>query len=103
MMRKVLALLVAGTIGLGGINASWAQNAPAGQEKSVPAIAAADRARASVNTTPLAAGGAAGIKQAQGAGERAWNIIGIGLIASVGLAMILIDGDDPETPSTGTN
>jgi hypothetical protein len=103
MMRKVLALLVSGTIGLSGMSASWAQGAPSGQEKSVPAIAVAGSAKPVANSAPLAPGGAAGIRQAQGTGERIWNIIGIGFIAGVGLAMILIDGDDPETPTTGSN
>jgi hypothetical protein len=58
------------------------------------------------NLMPLAPGGAAGIKQAQGTGERIWNIVGIAFIVGVAVAMVVVDGDDPKSPTaptTGSN
>jgi hypothetical protein len=96
MTRKVLALLVSSTMVLGMNGAAWAQSPPTEQSKSVAA-------KPGGNPMPLAPGGAAGIKQAQGTGERIWNIVGIAFIVGVAVAMIVVDGDDPEAPSTGTN
>ena len=96
MMRKVLALLVSSTMVLGMNAGAWAQSPPTEQGKSVAA-------KPGGNPMPLTPGGAAGIKQAQGTGERIWNIVGIAFIVGVAVAMIVVDGDDPEAPSTGTN
>ena len=96
-MRKGLALLVASMMVLGTNAGAWAQSPHVEPAKSVPA-------KPPGNPTPLAPGGAAGIKQAQGSGERIWNIVGIAFIVGVGVAMIVIDGDDPEIPATtGSN
>jgi hypothetical protein len=101
MMRKCLGLLVATAVGLAGTTAvSAAQNStlPQNPAPSVTAEAASKTDRPAV--APLPAGQAAGIKQAQGSGQTAWHIVGLGFIGGVGLAMILIDGDDPSAPTT---
>lgn len=102
MMRQVLALLVSSTMVLGMNAGAWAQSAPTEHGKPTAPISAGS-AKRGANLTPLAPGAAAGIKQAQGSGERIWNIVGIGFIVGVGVAMIVIDGDDPKSPTTSSN
>jgi hypothetical protein len=102
MSRKLMAMLVSSTLVLGSISTSaW----------SAPETAGATQAQAAQNTaspknfSPLPAGGAAGIKQAQGIEDSPW--LGIGIVAAiVVVAWILLDdddSDDEEAPSTGTN
>jgi hypothetical protein len=93
MVRKMVALLVSGAVLIGGMNAALAQG-PSAQPAGT----------SSTNSTPLPPGGAAGIRQAQGGGETAWNIIGLGFLGAVVLAMIFIGNDeDDETPTTTTS
>ncbi len=99
MVRKMVALLVSGAVLVGGMNAALAQGVsaqPAGTTQS---------AKADGNSAPLPPGGAAGIRQAQGGGETIWNIIGLGFLGGVVLAMIFVgnDEDDEEVPTTTTS
>jgi len=103
MVRKMVALLVAGAVLIGGTNAAVAQAASA--QSGDTAISTTHNAKADVNSSPLPPGGAAGIRQAQGGGETAWHIIGLGFLGGVVLAMIFVGNDesDDETPTTTTS
>jgi hypothetical protein len=98
MVRKMVALLVSGAVLIGGMNAALAQAAspqPANRAIST---------KADGNPTPLPPGGAAGIRQAQGGGDTAWHIVGLGFLGGVVLAMIFVGNDeDDETPTTTTS
>jgi hypothetical protein len=103
MVRKMVALLVSGAVLIGGMNAALAQGASA-QPAGTSSISTTQNAKADSNSTPLPPGGAAGIRQAQGGGETVWNIIGLGFLGAVVLAMIFVGNDeDDETPSTTTS
>ena len=98
MVRKVVALLVSGAVLVGGMNAALAQ-APSPQPANTAISTKADG-----NPTPLPPGGAAGIRQAQGGGDTAWHIVGLGFLGGVVLAMIFVGNDeDDETPTTTTS
>jgi len=99
MVRMLLALFVSGAVCLGGMNAALSAQGMSPRESS--ALPAAD-SRADRNLAPLAPGKAAGIVQAQGQGETIWNIIGLGFIGGVVLAMILVDGHGDQTSAPTT-
>jgi hypothetical protein len=100
MVRKMVALFVSGAVLIGGMNAALAQGASA----QPASTATTHTAKADGNSTPLPPGGAAGIRQAQGGGETVWNIIGLGFLGGVVLAMIFVGNDeDDEIPSTTTS
>ena len=98
MVRKMVALLVSGAVLIGGMNAALAQPAP-----PEPADRASST-KAAGNPTPLPPGSAAGIRQAQGGGDTAWHIVGLGFLGGVVLAMIFVGNDeDDETSATTTS
>ncbi len=98
MVRKMVALLVSSAVLIGGMNAALAQGA------SAQPASTAISAKADSNSTPLPPGGAAGIRQAQGGGDTVWNIIGLGFLGGVVLAMIFVgNNEDDETPTTTTS
>jgi hypothetical protein len=98
MSRKLMAMLVSSTLVFGSISTSaWSATDTAGatQAQAVQNIASPK------NFSPLPAGGAAGIKQAQGIEDSPW--LGIGIVAAiVVIAWVLIDNDDnnEEAPTT---
>lgn len=97
MVRKMVALLVSGAVWVGGMNAALAQAGSAQPENKAPSISAVQTG----NSTPLPPGGAAGIRQAQGGGETVWNIIGLGFLGAVVLAMIFVGNDEgPDAVTT---
>lgn len=101
MVRKMAALLVSSAVLVGGMNAAWAQGAAAAPASTT--INAAPNVRTDGNSTPLPPGGAAGIRQAQGGGETAWHIVGLGFLGAVVLAMIFVGNDeDDEAVATTT-
>ena len=100
MSRKLMAVLISSALVFGNVSTS-AWSATDTSAVQTQAVQAADGAK---NPSPLPAGGAAGIKQAQGFEDSPW--VGLGLVAAiVAIAWVLIDnGDDDDTPSgTGTN
>ena len=103
MIRKMVALLVSSAVLVGGMNAALAQGAA--REPANTTITPAPSVRTDANSTPLPPGGAAGIRQAQGGGETAWHIVGLGFLGGVVLAMIFVgnDEDENETPTTTTS
>ena len=93
MSRKLMAMLVYSTLVFGSVTTSaWSATDTAG-------------ATPTQNSSPLPAGGAAGIKEAQGFDENSpW--LGLGIVAGIVIiAWVLLDDDDDdeEAPSTGTN
>lgn len=102
MVRKMVALLVSGTVLLGGMNVALAQTTSAAAGKPAPAVSATQNAKADRNSTPLAPGGAAGIRQAQGNGETVWTIVGLGFFGGVVAAMIFVGNDEDENSVSTT-
>ena len=98
MSRKLTALLASSALVFVTVSAS-AWSAPAG---SVPAQTQSRQpAAASPNPSPLPAGGAAGIKEAQGFQDSPW--LGIGVVVGLFVAgVLLLDDDDDGGTSTGT-
>ena len=100
MSRKLLAVLVSTAMAFGSVTTSaWSAGEPAKQ--AMTAVAAK-------NQSPLPAAGAAGIKQAQGAGDNSALILGGLVVGSILLALLLTEDDDggggPGGPiTTGTN
>jgi hypothetical protein len=96
MIRKMVALLVSSAVLVGSMNAALAQAA-----SSQPASTTSSTVQ-NGNSTPLPAGGAAGIRQAQGGGETAWHIVGLGFLGGVILAMIFVGNEEgpTEVPTT---
>ena len=98
MSRKLMAVLVSTALAFGNVTTSaWAAGEPAKQ--------AAQTSVATKNQSPLPAAGAAGIKQAQGAGDNSALILGGLIVGSIVLALLLTndDEDDSGGPPTGTN
>jgi len=58
---------------------------------------------ASSNEPPLNPGGAAGIRAAQGASDRGVLIASGFILAGIVAALLLIEDDDEDAVSTGTN
>jgi len=99
MSRKLMAMLVSSAMLFGSVSTS-AWSATDISPVKTQAVQSADIPK---NQSQLPAGGAAGIKQAQGFDNSTW--IGIGLVAAVAvIAVILLDDDDDDdsVPSTGT-
>ena len=93
MSRKLMAMLVSSALVFGSVTTSaWSATETAA-------------AAPTQNSSPLPAGGAAGIKEAQGFDENSpW--LGLGIVAGIVIiAWVLLDDgdDDDEAPSTGTN
>ena len=98
MVRKMVALLVSSAVLLGSMNAAFAQGAAA----KLGGVPAATTVKADRNATPLPAGGAAGVRQAQGTSETVWTIIGLGFLGGVVLAMIFVGNDEDDEPVATT-
>jgi hypothetical protein len=96
----MIALLVSGAVFFGGVGAVSA--AQRDLTRPIQSSEAKAPPQAPRNATPLAPGGAAGIKQAQGGGSNDWLLIGGGLLVGVGI-IVLVGGGNDDAPSTGTN
>jgi len=97
MSRKLIAVLVSSALALGTVGTSaWAAGEPTKQ--------AVQTSVAAKNESPLPAGAAAGIKQAQGAGDNSALILGGLIVGSIVLAILLTEDDDDAGggPITGT-
>ena len=98
MLRIVSTLLLSGALAWGATSSVSAQSdvPKSGSPASVPAT----------HTGPLAAGPAAGIKQAQ-AEAGVWNYVPFAVVGGLALLIVLVTGDDDEDASapttTGTN
>jgi hypothetical protein len=99
MSRIVSTLLLSGALALGAVGSASAQFDPAKPGSPAPA--------ATAHTGPLAAGPAAGIKQAQGAQrDRIWTYVPFAVVGGLALLVVLVTGDDDDdstTTTTGTN
>lgn len=93
MLRIVSTLLLSGALAF-GVFPALAQSGPA---TTSPAPA---------RNAPLAAGPAAGIKQAQ-AQAGVWNYVPFAVVGGLALLVVLVTGDDADdnatTTTTGTN
>jgi hypothetical protein len=97
MSRKMMAVLVSTAMAFSSIGTSaWSAGEPAKQTTQSTAK----------NQSPLPAGGAAGIKQAQGGADNSALILGGLIVGSIVLAILLVDDSDdgdsgpPTPPST---
>jgi len=98
MSRKLMAMLVSSAMVFGSVSTSaWSATDVS------PKTQAVQTAGSTKNQSPLPAGGAAGIKQAQGVEDSPW--LGLGLVAAaVIIAWVLLDDDDgDDDSSSGTN
>jgi hypothetical protein len=99
MSRKLIAVLLSSTLSFGSISTSaWSAGPTHSNEMSRVQTALLESKK---NIPPLSPAGAAGIREAQGAGNQGW-ILG-GFIA-VYLLLVLLDGagdddDDDDAPS----
>ena len=85
MSRKMMAVLVSTALAFSSLGTSaWAAGEPAKQTTQ----------STSKNQSPLPAGGAAGIKQAQGEGDNSALILGGLIVGSIILAILITDDDD---------
>lgn len=97
MSRKLMAVLVSTAMAFSSVTTS-AWSAGEAQKQTTQTSTAAK------NQSPLPAGGAAGIKQAQGEGDNSALILGGLIIGSIVLALLLTEDDDGGGgPPTGTN
>jgi len=97
MSRKLMAVLISSALVFGNVSTSAWSATDTSNAVQTQTVQAADAAK---NVSPLPAGGAAGIKQAQGIENSPW--LGLGLvIAIVAIAWVLLDDD--EDSSSGTN
>ena len=95
MSRKLMAMLVSSAMVFGSVSTSAWSETDISPVKT-QAVQTVDTAK---NQSPLPAGGAAGIKQAQGFEDSPW--LGIGLVAAVVvIAWILLDDDDSDDDSS---
>ena len=87
MSRKLMAVLVSTALALGSISTgAFAAGEPTKQT--------AQTSVAAKNQSPLPAGGAAGIKQAQGGADNSgWILAGL-IIGSIVLAILLTEDDE---------
>ena len=98
MSRKLMAMLVSSAMVFGSVTTTaWSATDVS------PKTHAVQTADAAKNQSPLPAGGAAGIKQAQGIEDSPW--LGLGLVAAVVvIAWVLLDDDDgDDDSSSGTD
>ena len=87
MSRKLMAVLVSTAMALGSVSTgAWAAGEPTKQT--------AQTSVAAKNQSPLPAGGAAGIKQAQGAGDNSALILGGLIIGTIVIAILLTEDDE---------
>jgi len=97
MLRIASTLLLAGALAFGGLGSAFAQPSSTKSRAAAPAPTA---------DMPLAAGPAAGIRQAQGAQrDRIWNYVPFAVVGGLALLIVLATGNDDNdtTPATGTN
>ena len=98
MLRIVSTLLLSGALALGATSAASAQSDRPKSGSPGPAP--------TTHTGPLAAGPAAGIKQAQ-AQAGVWNYVPFAVVGGLALLIVLVTGDDDDDASppttTGTN
>ena len=88
MSRKLMAVLVSTAMAFSSVTTSaWSAGEPAKQQTTQTQTAAKNQA-------PLPAGGAAGIKQAQGGGDNSAVILGALIVGSIVLALLLTEDDD---------
>ena len=86
MSRKMMAVLVSTAMAFSSIGTSaWSAGEPTKQTTQTVAAK---------NQSPLPAAGAAGIKQAQGAGDNSAWILGGLIVGSIVLAILLTEDDD---------
>ena len=97
MSRKLMAVLVSSALVFGSITTSAWSATDTSNTTQAQSVQTTDSAK---NSSPLPAGGAAGIQQAQGYEDSPW--LGIGLVAAIVIiAWVLIDNeDDNESVST---
>ena len=95
MSRKFMALLVSSAMVFGSVSTSaWSAT-----DLSAATVQTSEITK---NQAPLPAGGAAGIKQAQGIEDSPW--LGLGLVAAVVIiAWVLLDDDEDDDSSSGTD
>ena len=97
MSRKLMAVLVSTAMAFSSVTTSaWSAGEPTKQTT---------QSTAAKNQAPLPAAGAAGIKQAQGAGDNTALILGGLIVGSILLALLLTDDDDDVgggPPTTGS-
>ena len=95
MSRKLMAVLVSTAMAFSSVATSaWSAGEPTKQTTQT----------AAKNQSPLPAAGAAGIKQAQGAGDNTALILGGLIVGSIVLALLLTQDDDDVgggPPTTG--
>ena len=98
MLRTVSTLLLSGALAFGGMNSATAQSDLAKPSLKSPAP--------TVDTGPLAAGPAAGIKEAQ-AQAGVWKYVPFAVVGGLALLVVLLTGHDDDdsatTTTTGTN
>lgn len=92
MLRRVVAVLVSGVLMFGGFTSASAQ------EPTAPLT----RAAASTGAGPLAPGGAAGIKQAQGQRNYIRNFIPFAVVGGLAILIVVSGNDDEDSTSTTT-
>ena len=98
MSRKLMAILISSVLVFGNVSTSaWSANTVSSTMNTETVLSAA----AGNNPSPLAPGGAAGIREAQGYGQiEPWAAIAI--VAGIFLVAYLLmhDEDDDDGPST---
>ena len=95
MLRIVSTLLLSGALALGAMSSASAQSDPAKPGSPAPA--------AVTHTGALAAGPAAGIKQAQGAQrDRIWTYVPFAVVGGLALLVVLVTGGDDDDDSATT-
>jgi hypothetical protein len=93
MSRKLMAVLISTAMAFSSVSTSaWSAGEPAKQTTQT----------ASKNQSPLPAGGAAGIKQAQGDGDNSALILGGLIVGSIVLAILLTDDDGQDNSGPPT-
>lgn len=99
MLRIASTLLLSGALVLGGVVSASAQSDYAKRSSRVSAPL--------TDNGPLAAGPAAGIKQAQGAQrDRLWTYVPFAVVGGLALLIVLATGDDDNESApttTGAN
>jgi hypothetical protein len=96
MSRKLMAVLISSALMFANVSTSAWSTTDTSNATQFQVAQTTDGAK---NLAPLPAGGAAGIKQAQGFTDSPW--LGLGLVAAIVIVgWILIDDDDS---TSGTN
>jgi len=99
MLRPLTAILLSSALVFGSVITNAAAAPTVRTQTDIVQTAPTD------NQSPLPAGDAAGIKQAQGAGDNTALILGGLIVGSIVLALLLTQDDDDVGggPPTGTN